>query len=320
MAQYIENFLDKISHRWDNYDDETATEIRTAWLSYLENDLLEKQYKSAAFALDDKIYNEVLSEVLIANQLIKSGLKPKRHRNGGPDFFIQTEASIIHVEVTTPSPNGIPLDWLKYKLGSGQAVAEPDHERLLRWTNSISIKGKIDTYEKYVQNGIIKPEDAFVIAINGLSLRNTRRRPELHGDTGYPFAAEACFGLSRQDAEVDTTNGEFFHPYLTKRKFILKKRTEGAEIPTDIFLHEQFSFVSAIWAVDIEGLEVIKGPNNFHQNPMVIVHNSFAKNPISPRLLPAYYELRAKIDDNEMSIHPEPGLLIDLQDTLRLNL
>jgi hypothetical protein len=66
---------------------------------------------------NDYEYWQQLSEVLLADQLIKNGFQPI-HKSEGPDFLIEQEGKRIWIEVITPEPSGIPEEWLNHTTGT----------------------------------------------------------------------------------------------------------------------------------------------------------------------------------------------------------
>ena len=235
-------------------------------------------------------YWQQLSEVLLADQLTKAGLKIL-HPAEGPDFLIEIADKKIWIEVITPEPTGLPKEWLD----SEQTEHSMPHEAmLLRWTAAIKEKAeKLLGYEcrktkslikGYVEKGIVSPQDAYVIAVNGRLLRRSSGCfPELIGISQFPFAVEATFcvgpikiGINRETLET-TSVGHQHRDKISK--------PIGQPVPADTFIDPRFSPISAIWAVDIDELILIG-----ESRPMVVVHNPNATNPIPKNLIPAQSE------------------------------
>lgn len=82
------------------------------------------------------------------------------------------------------------------------------------------------------------------------------------------------------------------------------QKSEKAYIDTDIFLEKKFELISAIWAVDIDGSYAV---GNYE--PMLVVHNPKAKNPLPIGLIPAHYEYVIRILGDELEITKERGIL-----------
>jgi type I restriction enzyme S subunit len=224
------------------------------------------------------------SEVLLADQLIKAGIKPI-HQATGPDFLIEQDGKRIWIEVITPEPTGIPDEWINYEMG--KAVSMPHESILLRWTAAIKQKAEVllggtdKIPNGYIAKNIVAPSDAYVIAINGRLLR--AGLPQIEGISQFPFAVEATFCVGPYQLHIDRNTLKTTGSGHQHRNLIPKPK--GAPVPTDTFLDPQYAPISAIWAVDIDEALLIG-----IQRPMVVVHNPNASEPIPRSLLPAYSE------------------------------
>jgi hypothetical protein len=230
--------------------------------------------------LSDNTYKywQQLSEVLLADQLAKAGLDPI-HKSEGPDFLIERDGKKIWIEVITPEPNGIPNEWINHVSGT---VTFPHEAILLRWT--AAIKEKAEKLQSYLKSGLVKPEDAYVIAVNSRLLRGFGGVfPELHGISQFPFAVEATFRVGPYGIKIDPSTLKTVGSGHQDRLFIPK--SNGAQVPANTFLDPNFSSISAIWAVDVDELLLLE-----QTRPMVIVHNPLATNPIPKNFLPAQSE------------------------------
>lgn len=246
------------------------------------------------------------SEALIAACLRKAGLDPVPSGRGGPDLLVIEKDRKIWIEVVCPEPTGLPSDWLTFKPGS--VVDFPHEQILLRWTSAIKEKsekllGSLDSATKgYLENGIVASGDAYVIAVNGCRLRQGPF-PELLGISQFPFAVEAVFAVGPYQITINrvtleqTGAGHQHRPLISKPK--------GAPVPAYTFLDARFQPISAIWAVDVDGTSAVG-----NSEPMAVIHNPNAINPIPTGYLPAHDEYVATpIGTEEFELNRLEGCL-----------
>jgi len=185
--------------------------------------------------------------------------------------------------VVCPQPANIPVNWLD--LRPGVAFEFPHVEILLRWTSAIKAKaerllGSADgTVRGYLDSGVVSPEDAYVIVVNGCRLRNGPFSA-LFGISQFPFAAEAVFPIGPYQVHISRDTLQVVDSGHQHRPFVQNRN--GAQVPANTFLDPRFKPVSAIWAVDLNGSSVLGG-----SEPMVVVHNPHAGSPVSVGFLPA---------------------------------
>jgi type I restriction enzyme S subunit len=229
-----------------------------------------------------------VSEALLAAHLRKVGLDPTPSRGGGPDFLVIEKGRKIWIEVICPEPTGVPFDWLTSKPSKVVKVVKFPHEQIiLRWTSAIKEKsekliGSLDgTIRGYIEKGIVESGDAYIVAVNGCQLRHGPF-PALLGISQFPFAAEAVFMIGPYQIQINRDTLEQTGAGHQHRSIILKPN--GAPVPTDTFLDPRFQPISAIWAVDIAGTVI------GNLNPMAVIHNPIAFNPIPNGFLPAHDE------------------------------
>jgi type I restriction enzyme S subunit len=270
---------------------------------YLEKGLGERDAEERLCSPRDEIYWQQLSEVLFARQLTQAGLLPS-HRGSGPDFLIEHEQRRIWIEVICPTPAGIPADWFAHEDFKVRAL--PHETMLLRWTSAIKEKSEklIGTREGpatgYLAKGIVGVDDVYVVAINGRLLRS--RFPQLEGISQLPFAVEATFSVGPYAVTINhetlelTAGGHQYRPLIPK--------PNGAQVPAGTFLDPRFAPISAIWAMDADESLLVD-----HQQPVVVVHNPGALNPLSPNLLPAFFEYVAISGDDYYQLQRLNGSL-----------
>jgi type I restriction enzyme S subunit len=182
----------------------------------------------------------------------------------------------------------------------------PNTAILLRWTAAIREKAdkllgtRDDEQRGYIQKGIVSPDEAYVIAVNGRLLRGSF--PSITGISQSPSAVEAVFAtgpfaiqIDRQTMEV-TSSGHQYQPIV--------QEPSGSGVPAHSFFDPRFCPVSAILAADIGESWPIGG-----LKPMAVVHNPCANNPIPEGLLPANFEYAARIGQDKFSIDRRLGRL-----------
>ncbi|MGR3292568.1 MAG: hypothetical protein ACUZ9M_00970 [Candidatus Scalindua sp.] len=280
----IENFLQQ-RYPGSGRQQKVREKIANACNEFVKSDLSDAEFIKELCSGSDQKYWSCVSEALLAARLRNVGLNPTPSHGGGPDFLLIEKERKIWIEVICPEPKGIPLNWLNSELG----VKDFPHEQiLLRWTSAIKEKaekliGNLEgTNIGYIKKGIVASEDAYVIAVNGRQMRNGTF-PTLFGISQFPFAVEAVFAVGPYQISFNhntleqTGSGHQHRPLISKQK--------GAPVPAYTFLDERSQSISAIWAVDVDGTSA-----NGNSEPMNVVHNPNAINPIPIGLLPAHDE------------------------------
>lgn len=230
-----------------------------------------------------------VSEALIYERLRGMTFGSRRVQGAGPDFVVIDGCRKVWIEVVCPAPMNVPSDWRNHEVGG--VVDFPHEAILLRWTSSIMAKaekliGSEDgSVVGYLNSGVVDADDAYVIAVNGCQLRSGPF-PALIGISQFPFAAEAVFPigpyqlrLNRESLKV-VDHGHQMRPYVCNKN--------GAKVPAYTFLDPRFNAISAIWGVDLNGGSAVG-----NSEPMVVVHNPNATNPVPLNFLPADDEYTA---------------------------
>ena len=271
---------------------------------YVSKGLGDKNAESRLCSQDDYTFWQQLSEVVVADQLEKVGLSLS-HKNAGPDLLIEYQQKRVWVEVICPTPVGIPQDWLDPP--NCKAYALPHEALLLRWTSAIKEKaekliGQRDNAKSgYLHKGHVGENDAYVIAINGRLLR--AGWPQIEGISQWPFAVEATFSVGPYALTLDRESLNVVDRGYQHRPAIPKPN--GAFVPADTFLDPRFSPISAIWAMDFDESLIIG-----RQQPMVVVHNPAACNPLERNILPAFQEYVAVNEVTHYKLVRHDGKLV----------
>lgn len=284
--ELIETFLLK-RYPSDGRPKAVREKIACACDDFVKSGLADSNFIKELCSGSEKRYWSRVSEALLAARLKNIGLTPEPSHDGGPDFSVTYNGRRIWIEVICPEPTGLPSGWIEPE--NGKAISFPHEQILLRWTSAIKEKaekliGSLDGKVKgYIEKGIVASSDAYVIAVNGRKLRSGNPFPELLGISQFPFAVEAVFAVGPYQIKInrDTLKqagaGHQHRPLIAKPK--------GAPVPAYTFLDARFQPISAIWAVDVDGTSAIG-----NSEPMAVVHNPNAANPIPTGLLPAYDE------------------------------
>jgi type I restriction enzyme S subunit len=185
---------------------------------------------------DGKLWARVW-EAMLYRHLVSLGFQPhsagmKKSGERGPDFGIVDKGQTIWVEAVTPSPEGIPSNYLgPPKTGDMQFKPVLDEEPLLRWTSVLRDKRK--KLESYKKHGIIANEDCTIIAVNSCRLYDWR--PNDLGISRFPFAVEAVFPIGPRAYPVPIDGQPDGEPVNVPRYEILK--SNNTSVPTANFLN-----------------------------------------------------------------------------------
>jgi len=134
--------------------------------------------------------------------------------------------------------------------------------------------------------------------------RDTESQPTAPRESPYESKNSAvgisvgqyAININRETLDV-VDRGHQYRPAIFKKT--------GAAVPADTFLDPRFSPISAIWAMDFdEGLVLGR------QQPMAIVHNPAALNPLPEKLLPSFSEYKALIKGELLEVTRNSGSLL----------
>lgn len=245
---------------------------------------------------DDKFWSCV-SEALVYVRL-RDKLVPSRPNVGlGPDFLAEIGQQRVWIEVICPAPVGVPADWLEIR--TNQVTSMPHEAILLRWTAAIKEKteklvGSLDGKVRgYLEQGVVSPNDCYVIAVNGCRFRHGPF-PALLGISQFPYAAEAVFPIGPYQIRINRETLRTIGHGHQERFTIMKPN--GASVPSHAFLDPRYKPVSAIWAMDFNGCGAIGNPE-----PSALIHNPNAITPLPHGLLPVDDEFTATLlSENEL--------------------
>lgn len=303
----LEKIRSCIASRYEG-DNEKAIAVR-AFLDricsrHVELDLGDNDLADKLCSGDENKYWQQLSEILIANELLESGVK-LTPSHSGPDFLIDQDGKRIWIEVICPQGTGLPAEWLAAPTSEPKVSNVPHDAILLRWTAAIKEKAEkllgnpAKDLKGYLQKGVVKPSDAYVIAVNARLLRGPFFASIL-GISQFPYAVEAAFSVGPITITIDrnslkkTGSGRAHRPYI--------KKPNGADVPAYTFLDPAFRPVSAIWAVDLDETWIIG-----NVKASAVVHNPEAQVKVPVGLLPAYDEYLATPDAEGYLLERQTG-------------
>lgn len=200
--------------------------------------------------------------VYCAGRVTKAG-------QNGPDLCIDLNGRRLWIEAVAATPTGVPSEWLAPISGvEFTARSLPHEEMLLRYTSVLADK-KTQLTER-IAKGIIGPDDAYVIAVNGCML-SFWRDGHSHGITGWPFIVEAVLPIGPLAVPFDRNENRVGEAANTLRYSLTKPNK--ACVPLDNFLNDEWRRVSAaVWCGQRDHLS--------GRVDLVVVHNPRALVPI----------------------------------------
>ncbi|MEH2209440.1 hypothetical protein [Nostoc sp.] len=230
--------------------------IEEMWSEY-------KQYADRHFLSESrKNFKQRIWEMYLTCSLIAKGFSITSD-DKGPDIRISKEEVDIWIEAVAP------------KAGEGNdAVTElqpqtirdvPDDQIKLRYRSAIEEKYN-KKYKKYLLDRIVKPNDCYIIAINGSAIPSARSEIEISRiiRSVLPFGNETL--------RIDVEKNEFVDRYYQYQDKVNK--VAGSSVSTDIFLNNQYDGISAVLYSCVDALN---RPQKFGDD-FVLLHNPLAKN------------------------------------------
>lgn len=247
---------------------------------YQREHLGDPHFISQLLSPKPEIFRQRLSELLLADWLWRNGFTltspPLGH---GPDFLVSKGQHRAWLELYTAEPKGIDAaDLTPPTAGEFRVRDEPFQERLLRWTQGLQIKRL--QLEQHMADGIVKPGEAHVIAINSYLLNPLW--PDITGVSGRPVPVELGFGAGPRAITWHPDGGFEKHFHTTYRASVPKSKDNPAPIDTHVFHDPEFQRVSAVLGVSLNDFGFEGNPY-----PSAVVHNPNAVNRIPSCWLPA---------------------------------
>lgn len=256
--------------------------LHRACTGFIASGLADRKFEIELTGGSEDTFWSCVSEALVYDRLRDKLASSRPNVGVGPDFLVEIGQQRVWIEVICPTPVGVPADWLEIRIN--QATSMPHEAILLRWTAAIKEKteklvGSLDGKVRgYLQQGVVSPNDCYVIAVNGCRFRHGPF-PALLGVSQFPYAAEAVLPIGPYQIHIDRETLRTVRHGHQERFAIMKPN--GASVPTHAFLDPRYKPVSAVWAMDFNGCRAIGNPE-----PSALVHNPNAVNPLPQGLLP----------------------------------
>ena len=162
-----------ISQRYPDEHQQTVAyrqELIRVCNDFVDRGLADPNFVSRLTSGQDPTFWACLSEALLADRLRNKTFPDRSTIGEGPDFLVLDGGPKVWIEVICPEPRGVPAEWSTLN----EEVTNFPHENiLLRWTAAIKEKsekliGDADgSTNGYLQSGLVEPNDAYVIAVNG---------------------------------------------------------------------------------------------------------------------------------------------------------
>ena len=215
---------------------------RGLWADHLGAGLANFHFVSELTKGSDEKFRQRVWEMSLGRHLRACGHDITTRPDGWPDYLFEVGGQRVWVEAISPSPGlNLPSHWTTHNLldQGPECVLVPNEEMLLRWT--AAFKAKAEKCDKYRCSGVVKPEDAFVIAIDGSQLS---KFPNAHGISQLPFVVECVFAVGPLACQIDRQTGKSGEAVHTVRTSI--KNRNKSDVSTEYFFQFEFSGVSAV--------------------------------------------------------------------------
>ncbi|RJT30820.1 hypothetical protein D3227_29930 [Mesorhizobium waimense] len=230
------------------------------WDAHRSAGLANKHFAMELTSGDGAKFAQRVWEMLLARHLAACGHNITSRPEGQPDFRFEHGGRAIWVEATSPEPGpdlprGLPF--------TGSIV--PHSQRLLRWTAALAAKSKKGV--EYRRKNVVKPDDAYVIAIDGGQLG---WHPLTHGASQMlPYVAEASLAIGPLAFRVDEETGRFLGTMVTVMPATFNHN--NASVPTAVFFDPNYSHISALIGCVPPEVAVPKLPVQIVYNPLADV-------------------------------------------------
>lgn len=140
----------------------------TAFHGFIASGCADPHFLTEIVSSNHNISSQRLGEALLYERLSHIGLAPTS-KSEGPDFCVRIDGRPVWLELITPT-HGDDTRIAEIFHASDPLNPQPEDSRELSERTllrvSSAIVEKISKYEKYVQKGIVKKEDALIIVIN----------------------------------------------------------------------------------------------------------------------------------------------------------
>lgn len=253
------NYQAHVVQLWDRYRD----------LNLPNDDFVAELTSGKKTSLFQRVW-----EMMVARHLDAQGHK-LACLGRGPDFRFEHAGVTVWVEAIAPEPRGVPEPWLTGH-APGEVVNGAYDEVLLRWT--AAFKEKWERLQDYQCKGIVRPEDAYVIAISGVQLGSIR---DDHGISRLPLAVETVFPVGPLAVILNKETHRIEGSHVSER-FVIRNANDAA-VPTTPFVDPTYAGVSAVFGCSTDRCA---DP----ELPAYVAHNPLARVRLAPGVLGASVE------------------------------
>jgi len=215
---------------------------RALWADHKAAGLAGSHFVSELTGSSDEKFWQRVWEMALGRHLRACGHGITTRPEGEPDYFFKIGDQGVWVEAISPSPGpDLPRHWTTFDpldLGA-RCGPVPNDEMLLRWTSAF--KAKAEMCAEYRRNGIVKPTDVFVIAIDGSQLSKVTHT---EGKSRLPFVVECVFAIGPLAISVDRETRKLGPAFQTVEAFV--ENRNKAVVPKERFFRAEFSGVGAV--------------------------------------------------------------------------
>jgi len=176
-------------------------------------------------------------EMYLGCIFLKHGLNlQKNNKIEGPDIHLLLNDRSVWIEAVAPTSgtgdNAVPA------YNFNEATDTPVEKVLLRLTSVI--QEKFEKYNNYINNnkGIIKPEDFYVIAVNGGRIRYSLSEPSI------PYIVSSVLPFGNPIITLNIKSMEITNSHYKNRDTITTAK--GNPVYTNIFENEAYNGISAV--------------------------------------------------------------------------
>ncbi len=241
---------------------EFRDELESIWSQY-------EPYADSNFPNEfKKQFSQRAWELHLGATLLNTGYILANHNNVGPDFKIPYAGKNIWIEAIAVE-KGDGKDKVP-NIEYGKAIDVPEKEMLLRLTAGLREKHR--KYLSYLKDNIVGQNDPFVIAVD--------RSPLEHMDAQIPLILKCLFAIGYQVLYLKTGKPRSKTEGSTWSAREKVNKISGSEVEMLMFRDASFEGISAVIYCAENILNSPRKPNHMGNN-FVIVHNPFAKNPLS---------------------------------------
>jgi len=249
-----------IRDRQDEYCIKIKSFINDLWRKY-------KPYADSNFRqqiqvnLDSRFWEMYLACTLLGNSI------PISSTDKGPDICIEQDIGRIWIEAIAPTSGADNNIDRVPDMKTGVVSKIPDDEIVLRY--SAAIREKYDNkYQKYIENGLIKTADSYIIAINSCKIRAAIM------ETDTPRIFKAVFPIGNWQVKIDKKTGIVIGTALQFRPKI--SRLGGAEVRTDLFVNPEYANLSGV----LYSHASVRNIGEKMGEDFIFIHNPLATNKI----------------------------------------